>query len=372
MGRVADPQRSERGQPDERRRGIRAFLIFTAVTLVLVLVSLWVVGWDKPLAARKNPETEDAYADGEYTPLAPRVEGYLRRMDVDDNRPVRAGQVIAELEDSDFRAAVAQAEADLEAARAAVAQVREQQRVLALQIRQTGDQAGGTRAEQVRAAEEAGRQAVLLPTAVGLRRQYDSARSESRRLEAQLRSQEAQREERRRELAVLAAQQARAEANVELRQAQLELARIRLSYTVLRAPADGMVGARQVRVGTLLEPGTEVAPLTPLDRVWFTASFTERQLTDIRPGQPARVRLDAYPTIELAAHVAGISPLTGGQLSGAQGDNATGNYTKVVQRVPVKLTVDPDEIRLRGLIRPGMSALVRVLTDGTTHVRPAR
>jgi membrane fusion protein (multidrug efflux system) len=267
---------------------------------------------------------------------------------------------------------VASAEAEVAAARATLAQLQEQRRVLALQVSQAAAQQSATQAEQRRAAEETARQAVLLPTALGLPRRYDDALSDSRRLAAQARAQGAQREERRLELPVLAAQEARAVANVDLRVAQLDLARLRLSYTVLRAPADGMVGTRAVRVGTLLEPGTEVVPLTPLDRIWLVASFSERQLTDIRPGQPALVRLDAFPDRQLAAHVAGVSPLTGGQLSGVQPDNSTGNYTKVVQRIPVKIVLDNDQMQLAGLMRPGMSALVRVQTDGAPRIRVAR
>ena len=352
-------------------QGFRVFVIFVFGAACIGAVVLWLVGWDDPLAARSNPETEDAYADGEYTPLAAREEGYLKRLDVDDNQPVRAGQVVAELEDDDFKAAVAQAEGQLQAAEAALRQLQDQQRVLLLQVQQAGAQAQGTRAEQVRAAEEASRQAALLPTALGLRRQYDDAVAENRRLAAESRADDATTQERRRQLEVLAAQQARAAADIEREQARLDLARIRLGYATLRAPADGVVGARQVRVGTLLEPGTVVVPMIPLNRVWVVADFTERQLTGIRPGLPAYVRLDAYPDVQLHGHVAGISPLTGGQLAATPADNSTGNYTKVVQRVPVKIVLDADN-PLAGQIRPGMSALARVNTSGDPGVRIVR
>ncbi len=357
---------------DAHRRGFRIFVVFAVVAVCIAGATAWLAGWDSPLASRQDPETEDAYADGPASPLAAREEGYLKRIEVDDNQPVHAGQVVAEIEDDDYRAAVAQAAGELEAARAALRQLQDQRTVLLLQVSQSMAQAAGTGAQHVRAAEEASRQAVLLPTALGTRRQYDNAVAEDHRLAADTRAQSAQAEERRRQVAVLQAQEARAGAEIELRQAMLDQAQIRLGYTRLRAPFDGVVGTREVRVGTLLEPGTEVATLTQLSSAWVIANFTERQLTDIRAGQAARVRMDAYPDTELTGHVSGISPLTGGQLAAIPADNATGNYTKVVQRVPVKVVFDVAGGGLNGRIRPGMSALVRVLTGPDAAVRPAR
>ena len=357
---------------DAQRRGFRIFLAFIAVLLIAGGAITWAAGWDSPLAARSDPETEDAYVEGPTTPIAAREEGYLRQIDVDDNQAVRAGQVVAEIEDDDYRASVAQAEGQLQAAQAALRQLQDQRSVLQLQVQQSEAQAAGTGAQHVRAAEETARQAVLLPTAMGVPQRYDNALAEDRRLAADTRAQAAQAEERRRQVGVLQAQEARQSAEIELRQAMLDQARIRLGYTKLRAPYDGVLGARQVRVGTLLEPGTEVAPVTQLSAVWVVADFTERQLTDILPGQAAFVRMDAYPGTELPAHVGGISPLTGTQLAAIPADNATGNYTKVVQRVPVKIVFDRPGGGLGGRIRPGMAALVRVVTDAGRTVRPAR
>ncbi len=358
---------------DAQRAGFRVFLVLLAVLVGVGAVVIWLAGWDAPLAARQNPETEDAYADGATTPLAAREAGYLKTMLVDDNQPVRAGQVVAEMEDEDYRAAVAQAEAQLAASEAALQAVQDQRAVALLQVHATVAQAAGTGAERVRAGEEAARQARLLPTALGERRTYDDAVAEDRRLAADTRAQAAQAEERRRQVDVLAAQAARAAADVEARRATLDLARIRLGYTRLRAPFDGVAGTRQVRVGTLLAAGTEVIPVTQLAGVWVNANFTERQLTYIRPGADAEVRLDAYPGVVLRGHVAGISPLTGDQLAAVQADNATGNYTRVVQRVPVKIVLEAGGGVLAGRIRPGMSALARVLTGAAAvGVRPAR
>ncbi len=357
---------------DAQRRGFRIFLAFVAVLVCVGAAIIWIAGWDSPLASRQDPETEDAYADGPVTPVAAREEGYLKRLLVDDNQPVHAGQVLAELDDDDYRANVAQAQGQLAASQAALRELQEQRAVLLLQVQQSVAQAAGTGAQRIRASEETSRQAMLLPTALGERRQYDNALADDRRLAANTRAEAAQAEERRRQVAVLQAQEARASADIEARQAMLDLARIRLGYTQIRAPFDGVAGTRQVHIGTLLEAGTEVIPVTQLAAVWITANFTERQLTDIVPGQPAFVRLDTYPDVQLRGHVEGTSPLTGQQLAAVPADNVTGNYTKVVQRVPVKIVLADEGGPLRGRIRPGMSALVRVQTGPDRAVRPAR
>ncbi len=336
--------------------------MFCGVLGCLVVAVVFLVSWDDPLDSRRNPETDDAYADGDVTPLSPRVAGYLVRLDVDDNQAVRAGQSIAELESDDYAAAVRAAEAYVEAARAQLGRIDAEIGIAQLQVRQSELQASGMRAEHWRARLEAERQRVLLPTVLGLARTLDSATAAAEVTAAQTVQADAMTAERRRSIGVLQGQRLSAEAQVDVQQAALELARIRLGYTVLRAPRDGVVGVRRVRVGSLLEPGMAVIDLTPLDTVWVDANFTERQVTDMGVGQAAEVRLDTYPGVVLRAHVVGMSPLTGQQMSPLPPDNTTGNYTKVVQRVPVKIGLDDEAGALHDRVRPGMSAIVRVIT----------
>ncbi len=354
--------RQQRKHQSERR-GLAYFLVFLAVLSCLITGIVFLVGWDDPLDSRRNPETDDAYAAGEYTPLSPRVPGYLAKLDVDDNQAVRAGQPIAELESDDYAATVRAAEAAVDAARAQLGQVDAQLAIAQLQIRQSEYQATGLRAEHWQARLEAERQRILLPTALGLGRTLDDATASAAATAAQTAQAEATTIERRRAVAVLAAQRLSAQANVDVQLAALQLARIQLGYTVLRAPRDGVLGERQARVGSLLQPGVAVTSLTPLDTVWIDANFTERQVTDMRVGQPAAVRLDTYPGVTLAAHVIGLSPLTGQQMSPLPPDNTTGNYTKVVQRIPVRIGLDDQAGPLHDRVRPGMSAVVRVITD---------
>ncbi len=354
--------RKQRKQQSERK-GVLFFLVFVGVLGCLILLVVFLVGWDDPLNSRLNPETDDAYANGDYTPLSPRVEGYLVRLDVDDNQAVRAGQTIAELESDDYAAAVRAAAAAVDAARAQVSQIDAQIGVAQLQVRQSELQATGYRAEHWQAALELQRQRILLPTALGLARTLDNATAEFETTAAQTMQADATTAERRRSIEVLAAQRTAAAAEVDVRQAALDLARIQLGYTVLRAPRDGVVGERQVRIGSLLQPGMEVVSLTPLDTVWVDADFTERQITDMRVGQAAEVRFDTYPGEVLLGHVVGMSPLTGQQMSPLPPDNTTGNYTKVVQRIPVKIGLDDQAGALHDRVRPGMSAIVRVMTE---------
>ena len=345
-----------------KRKGLRYFLVFCALLACLIVAVVFLVSWDDPLDSRRNPETDDAYANGDYTPLSPRVAGYLVKLDVDDNQAVHAGQVIAELESDDYAADVRAAEASVDAARAQLGRTDAEIGIAQLQVRQSELQASGSRAEHWQARLEAERQRILLPTALGLARSLDNATAEADATAAQTVQAEAVTAERRRSIGVLQAQRLSDQAQVDVQQATLELARIRLGYTVLRAPRDGVVGARRVRVGSLLQPGMAVTDLTPLDTVWIDANFTERQVTDMWVGQAAEVRLDTYPGVILRAHVVGMSPLTGQQMSPLPPDNTTGNYTKVVQRVPVKIGLDDEAGPLHDRVRPGMSAIVRVIT----------
>jgi membrane fusion protein, multidrug efflux system len=343
---------------------MRSFIVFAAIAVLLVGAAIGLVAWDWPLTSRQNPETEDAYVEGDYTALAARVPGYVATLPVNDDEPVRAGQVIATLDDRDYRAQVAQAEANLAAAQAALQSLAERIRVAELQVQEAEANVRGTAAELVRDEEEDRRQHVLLPSPVGLLRNVQQADATLRSRQAGLRQAEAGVTERRQQVAVMQAQQKSAEAGVRQQEAALRLARLQLGWTVVRAPVDGVLGQRQVRVGQLVQPGLELVSETPLDNVWVNANFTEDQITRLAPGQPARLRADAWPGIEILGHVDHLAPATGAQFTMVPADNTTGNYTKVVQRVEVKIVLDPAHNPLRGRLRPGMSMLARVTTNG--------
>ncbi len=328
----------------------------------VVAVTVALLSFDRPITQERDPETQDAYVGGDIVPVAARVQGYLTALPIADDQVVHEGDVLAQVEQDDYRAQVDQARAQLAAAEAQVASLVAEQDQLAAQIGQVRTQQASEQAATVRTSPELRRQQQLIATDVGLQRSLEQAQADQRRSVAGIESGQATLLVRQRQLDTLAAQRVQAEASVAQRRAALALPEIDLGWTTIRAPADGTLGARQVRVGDLVQPGGTIAVLTPLDTVWVDANFTERQIPLVRPGQPARLRVDAFPGQVLDGRVVGLSPLTGSQLSAIPADNATGNFTRVVQRVGVRIAVEWHGSPLRGLLRPGMSVVASVRT----------
>ena len=349
--------------PDRGARSHKLFAtLFALGAAAVVAVAVALLSFDLPITREHDPETEDAYVGGDAVPVAARVQGYLTALPIVDNQVVHEGDPMAQVEQGDYRSQVDQACAQLAAAEAQVASLTAQQAQLTAQIGQARTQQASQQAATVRTAPELRRQEQLISTDVGLRRSLEQAQADQRRSVAGIESAQATMAVRQREFDTLAAQRAQAEATVRERRAALALPEINLGWTTIRAPADGTLGPRQVRVGDLVQPGGTIAVLTPLDTVWVDANFTERQITLIQPGQFAQLRVDAFPGQPLDGHVVGLSPLTGSQLAVIPADNATGNFTKVVQRIGVRIAVDWNGSPLRGLVRPGMSVTAAVRT----------
>jgi membrane fusion protein (multidrug efflux system) len=341
-------------------------LVFFAAVGVIIAAAVFVLSLDKGFTYRENPQTDNAYVGGDVTHVAARVTGYLTSLPIADNQPVHAGDLIATIEDDDYRAERDQAQAALLAARARLDAIDAQQAVLLAQIAQTRSSEEGSIAAISSTQPELARQQVLIHTDAGVRRALDTAIADQKRDLAGVQAAHAQRLVRERQAATLDAQRRGAQAAVVARQADLDLAQLNLGWTRIVSPVDGTLGARRVRVGDLLAAGTRVVGVTPLDTVWVDANFTERQIPNIRIGQPARLRLDTFPGDVLAGRVIGMSPVTGGRLSAIVPDNTTGNFTKVPARVTVRIAIlwndSGNAGRLRGLVRPGMSAVATVLT----------
>ncbi len=340
----------------------RAAVLFALGALALLAVAVALLSFDQPLARRQDPQTEDAYVGGDTVGIDARVQGYLVALPITDNQGVRAGDVLAQVDDADYRAQAEQAQAMVAAAEAQVQGIDAQIAQLAAQVGQQQTQVTAQQAGTVRTSPELVRQERLINTDVGVRRTLEQAQAQQRQAEAGVEAAQANLEVRRRQGDTMQAQREQAVAAVAARRADLALALINLRWTRLVAPADGTLGSRRVRVGDLLQPGATVTDLTPLDTVWVDANFTERQIPDMAPGQSATLRVDAFPGQSLDGHVAGLAPLTGSQLAAAPADNATGNFTKVVQRVVVRIAVDWHASPLRGLLRPGMSVVATVHT----------
>ena len=338
-------------------------LVRLAIILVAgALVGLFVIRWDEWVGASARQATDDAYVRGDITPLSAQVEGYLRAVPVTDFQLVKAGDLLIEIEDQDYLARVAQAEADLAGAEAAVANLKSRKELQHAQIAEAEDVIAATQADVDRTHQEAVRQRTLLATTYGTQQKVEQADADEKRFRATLARNAAQLEAQRRQMGVLDTEESQLRAEMKGRRAALDLARINLSYTKILAPVDGMVGERGVRTGQYVRVGTQVISVVPLKNVWVIANYKETQLTHVAIGQPAEVRVDTFPGLVVKGWVDSISPASGSQFALLPPDNATGNFTKVVQRIPVKIRLDPAN-PLAGQLRPGMSVIATILTD---------
>jgi membrane fusion protein (multidrug efflux system) len=338
-------------------------LVRLAVLLAAgVIVVLFATQWDRWVGLSVRQVTDDAYVRGDITPLSAHVEGYVRHVPVGDFQRVKEGEVLVEIEDDDYRARVAQAEADLLGAQAAIENLKAQKAAQHAQVAEAEGASAATQADVQRTRLEAERQRALLATTFGTRQRVEQADAEAGRFAATMARNQAAFEAQRRQLAVLDTQESQLRAAVKAKQAMLDLAKINLGYTRIAAPVDGMVSERGVRDGQYVHAGTQVITVVPLGNVWIVGNYKETQLTHVAIGQHAEIRVDTFPGVVVNATVDSIAPASGAQFSLLPPDNATGNFTKVVQRIPVKLRIGPDN-PLAGNLRPGMSVIATILTD---------
>ena len=338
-------------------------LVRLAVLLAAgVIVVLFATQWDRWVGLSVRQVTDDAYVRGDITPLSAHVEGYVRHVPVGDFQRVKEGEVLVEIEDDDYRARVAQAEADLLGAQAAIENLKAQKAAQHAQVAEAEGAIAATQADVRRTRLEAERQRALLATTFGTRQRVEQADAEAGRFAATMARNQAAFDAQRRQLAVLDTQESQLRAEVKAKQAMLDLAKINLGYTRIAAPVDGMVSERGVRDGQYVHAGTQVITVVPLGNVWIVGNYKETQLTHVAIGQHAEIRVDTFPGVVVNATVDSIAPASGAQFSLLPPDNATGNFTKVVQRIPVKLRIGPDN-PLAGNLRPGMSVIATILTD---------
>ena len=366
-----------------QKYGTPALVILLALAIVFTITHNW-NSWE---GGRIEQITNDAYVRGDLTPLSTKVAGLVQEVKVGDYQQVRRGDVLVQLEDQDFKAQVAQATAAVEAAKAAIEYNRRQRELQDSKIQRAvagidqanaqiaAAQAGKEAAEAdvTRTRAERTRQEALLKANSATQQKLEAAVADEQRFAAQaasretdlvqartlLRSNELAVEAERRSKSVLESQELQLLADLHAKQAGLVVAQVSLGYTVITAPADGKVGERQVRPGQLVSPGTQV--VTFIDRMrWVQANFRETQLTNVKVGDPAEIRIDVYPGRVITGRVLEIAPASGSQFALLPPDNATGNFTKVVQRVPVKIALD--DSALTSQLRPGISAVVTVRT----------
>ena len=359
------------------------FVVMLAVAVVVTLTRNW-NAWE---GGKVEQVTDDAFVRGDLTPLSTKVAGIVRNVKVSDYQRVHAGDLLVELQDDDYQAQLAQATAAVEAAKAAIENNRRQrelqdsriQRALAgidqakAQIAAAEAGINAVQADVVRTQAERAREEALLATQSATKQKVEAAVADEQRFAAQeasrkadleqaktaLRSNEIAVESERRAKAVLESQDQQLIADLHAKEASLSVAKINLGYTKIAAPADGTVGERQVRPGQLVSPGTQVVTFVA-ETKWVQANYRETQLSNMKVGDPAELHIDEYPGKVFRGKVLEIAPASGSQFALLPPDNATGNFTKVVQRIPVKIAFD--DANLASSLRPGLSVIVTVRT----------
>ena len=358
-------------------------VVLLAAAVVITLTRDW-NAWE---GGRIEQVTDDAVVRGDLTPLSTKVAGIVRNVKISDFQRVRSGDLLVELQDDDYQAQLAQASAAVEAAKAAIENNRRQRELQDSRIQralagidqakaQAAAAAAGINAVQadvVRTSAERTRQEALLASQAATKQHVEGAVADEQRFAAQAVSREADLEQaktamrsneiavetERRSKAVLESQELQLIADLHVKQAALAMAQVNLGYTKVHAPADGTVGERQVRPGQLVSPGTQVLTFVP-ETKWVQANFRETQLTHMKVGDPAEIRIDEYPGQIARGKVLEIAPASGSQFALLPPDTATGNYTKVVQRIPVKIAIDDATLAAR--LRPGLSVIATVRT----------
>lgn len=327
-----------------------AGVVFTAAESALLPQ-----GW---LAGARSPFTDNAYVRGDVTPLSPRVTGYVVEVAIRDNQWVRAGDVLFRIDDRDYRARVAQAAAEVAARRAALANLGSQIALQGAAVTQAVAASRAAEAEATRAELDFKRIQPLAARGFASRATTDRARADHLQADAHVAQAYAGAEGARRQIDVLRTQRPRLLADVAAAEASLRLAQIDLDNCIIRAPTDGWVSERQARVGQYVRPGTLMIAIVS-GNFWVVANFKETQIPAVPVGSKADVKVDGIPGHAFTGHVQSLSPASGAQFALLPPDNATGNFTRIVQRIPVKIVFDAGQAGLRQL-RPGMSASVKI------------
>ena len=304
-------------------------------------------------------ETDDAYVGGDVTVIGSKVSGYITEVLVTDNQAVRAGDVLARIDDRDYRAVLAKAEGAIAAQQALLANLEATQRLQEAVIGQARASVAATDAEtrrahddQVRYASLVAKEAVSVQSSQQADADYKQSRANGDKAQAALVAAQWQ-------IDVIATQKQQAQAALAQATAERDLARLNVGYTELRAPVDGTIGNRRARVGAYASSGAALMSIVPASGLWVDANFKESQLARMNPGMRATIVADVMPGREFHGRVESLAPATGAQFSVLPPENATGNFTKIVQRVPVRIVLDEKDARL-GLLRPGLSVTAEV------------
>ena len=413
--RESKPQPEIEHPSSRLRRFVPVLLVLLVAAVLLVVITS---SWNAWVGSKGSQKTDDAYLRADITPLSTKVSGTVTQVAVEDYQRVKAGDLLVQIKDDDYRAQVeqseaavqsaqaglennakqkalqesriAEAQAGVEAAQADIAQADANIAAMRAEIANTQAAVEAAKADVVRTQLERERQQALVESASATRQKLEQVTADQERFAAQLESRRAdlsktqsllllrlaqaqqaraglagrqsELEAQRRQRGVLDAQEAQLNADLRAKEAAVTVARTNLEYTRIVAPTDGVVGERKVRIGQLVSPGTQVISLVEND-VWVLANYKETQLTNVSKGDSAVITVDTFPGLRLKGHVIEISPASGSQFALLPPDNASGNFTKIVQRIPVKIVIEHDQRELDRL-RPGMSVIVEINASG--------
>jgi membrane fusion protein, multidrug efflux system len=341
---------------------VRGALITVAIIILAGAVAAAITGrWNAWVGGRSRQATDDAYLRSDVTPLSTKSAGIVASVAVADYQSVKAGDLLVQLKDDDFRAQVELAEASVSAARAALENLRKQKDLQESRIVAARANFSATAADVEKARRDRIREEELLKQEVATPQSLEHAVADHDRFRATLVSRQADIDTQRKQVAVLDTQELQLQADLRAKEASLKLAQVNLDYTRIVAPTDGALGERKVRPGQLVSAGTYVVSIVGTS-VWVIANYKETQLVNVRVGDRAEVQVDGVPDVVWTGRVETISPATGAQFSLLPPDNASGNFTKIAQRIPVKIVLDPKQ-PMADRLRSGMSVTATIKTE---------
>ena len=346
-------KRARRLSPQTRR------ILLVVALVVAAAFGAWLIHYET--RGKYIEGTNDAYIRADAVTVSPKISGYVEQVFVADNQDVKAGQPLVRIDPRDYKAQTSQYQAQIDVARANADNVRAQIREQDAAIAQARAQLAASEADAHFAAGEVRRYTPLAESGAETREKLTTLRNQATQAANQAAAQRAALDSAERRIGALQAQIRQAEAQGETAEAQLSAANVNLGSTIVRASVDGRVGDKSVRVGQFVQSGTRMMSVVPLAKIYVTANFKETQIGLMRPGQPATIEVDSLPGVALKGHVDSVSPGTGAEFSLLPPQNATGNFTKIVQRVPIRIAIDAGADARKVLV-PGLSVTVKVDT----------
>ena len=343
--------------PARKKRSVRSFLL-PIIGVALLSAGAW-YGYNYWTTGRFMISTDDAYVQADMAFISPKISGYVDQIKVSENQKVKAGDPLLVVDDGDYRIAVAQAEAQIATLSKTLDRIDAQTEAARASLQQAQAQKTADQAAADNAAKVAARASQLLKTHVGTQAQLDDAQTAVQQANAALVGADAQIAAAQANIGVLQAQRAESASTLASLQLGRDKAVRDLSFTVLKAPYDGVVGNRSVEQGDLVSPGQKLAVIVPMDKLYIVANFKETQLARLVPGEKVRISVDATDGQDFEGTVSSLAPASGAVFSLLPPENATGNFTKVVQRVPVRIDVPADVLK-SGRLRAGLSVVVAV------------